>query len=1253
MRLGTTVTVAVLLGFPPAIAAQQSDIQTYTVAGDSAVRIGKNVRVLDGNLGCNDSLSLSANATTAGPVAVAADRLRGARGVVVQGASAYNTFVARGAVLLGAQTSPISVPFLTLPPPPTVSPSQTDIDVPEGASNTAAPGAYGRVRVGRSATLVMRDGTYDIEELLVSGEGSLLRCDAFSPNPAGCVVRVRKRLRLGAQSMGQDPSLPFTFEYAGTHNVTVGRPGALIAATVSAPFARVTLKSGSNSASRFVGHFVGARVTVQHGAIVSLTPSAAPVCGDGVLEPPEQCDPPADTACPGACLPSCECPGGGAPILHSVGPSVLNNATSFGVQVFGENFLPGAQLELWDDGTNAPVETLPTSFVSSGELTALVPAGMPVPSGIQRALTARVVNPGGAASGAPLIGHCQTDTPSSPIACTSNVDCPSGAGTCVTGDQRLTMFNDVVFLNPNSAAVVPGRGLCDDNAQCQGPADCVGRGSGACSSKLYVTPQQRDELWVYNTGTRQFVDEDAGQSGIQGIPVGDQPFHVQILDLGAGSSRAWVVNRFDDSFSIIDTATDTEVARVTGAALGVPGGLRMETEIEFNRAGTRAYLSNENLDEVQVLDIAGAHRDAPVLVGSVDVGVNPRGMATNAADTRLYVANIQSADISVVDIAPGSATENRVIATIAARATDAIVGGRADGWEAFVIGGRAPRGITYSDARNLLFVTSIGPQTGPRAGVSQVGGAIINPTVTVIDAATNTTIAHVALNGLDPNRFSCTDPELMALDDARNRLYVTCQGSGIVDVLDTAALAAGSPAELAQVPLPLPTDASVPTLSLNTNVTGDFGAKVCAGFTSSRGMPCTSDAGCSGCPSSVDGLPARCCALNNQVGLHNGPRGIAIAEDRSTLWVVNQFTTSVTTLDVSPPSASAITVAATRSFPGAFGADSAQRDRRLGQIEFFTDLKKTNVSCATCHIDDHQDGVFFEADVAGPRLRRVLSVRGTRDTPPLLQDQLLPDLVSFTDIVVHIERGGPICTPCTELNGSFACFPSPEGTCTMTSNLETQQNTAYAKAVTFFPNPNLEPDGSFSTAVPLPGGRTGDAVRGEAVFDQLACASCHPEPLFTLDQFRVFSPSGFSSIQSVRMRDTGTPVFIPLRARCQDGNRPTGADGSRGFGVPSLRGSWDTFPLLVSGSAGLQAIGPEPGFSPSCTPGASGCCTELRSPLNPGGTSVPEQHLAVGTKDAMRAVLTPPLAIAGTGHGAALGLPASDLDALVAYLRSL
>jgi hypothetical protein len=200
---------------------------------------------------------------------------------------------------------------------------------------------------------------------------------------------------------------------------------------------------------------------------------------------------------------------------------------------------------------------------------------------------------------------------------------------------------------------------------------------------------------------------------------------------------------------------------------------------------------------------------------------------------------------------------------------------------------------------------------------------------------------------------------------------------------------------------------------------------VCAAFTSNPGTACTSDANCTGCPATVDGLPARCCALNNPIGLHNGPRGIALAEDGSTLWVVNQFTTSISTVDVSPASPAAITVAATRSFPGAFGSDTAQRDRRLGQIEFFTDLKKSNIACATCHIDDHQDGVFFERTSPGrgsaeccPSAARATAAAPAGRAPPRPRRSPTSSCV---------ERGGPICTPCTELGGSFFCFPSPEG----------------------------------------------------------------------------------------------------------------------------------------------------------------------------------------------------------------------------------
>src|SRR5262249_39099048 len=153
--------------------------------------------------------------------------------------------------------------------------------------------------------------------------------------------------------------------------------------------------------------------------------------------------------------------------------------------------------------------------------------------------------------------------------------------------------------------------------------------------------------------------------------------------------------------------------------------------------------------------------------------------------------------------------------------------------------------------------------------------------------------------------------------------YVTCQGSGAVDVLDTAALTAGTPAELALVPLPLPTDVVVPTLSL-PSPTGGFGAKVCHPFASNAGAACTTGADCMNCPTLVEGLPIVCCNSNNLIGIHNGPRGLALSNDANTLYVVNQFTTSLAALDVSPSNPGLITVTSTRSFPGAFGNNAQE-----------------------------------------------------------------------------------------------------------------------------------------------------------------------------------------------------------------------------------------------------------------------------------------------------------------------------------------
>src|SRR5262249_53680289 len=110
------------------------------------------------------------------------------------------------------------------------------------------------------------------------------------------------------------------------------------------------------------------------------------------------------------------------------------------------------------------------------------------------------------------------------------------------------------------------------------------------------------------------------------------------------------------------------------------------------------------------------------------------------------------------------------------------------------------------------------------------------------------------------------------------------------------------------------------------------------------------------------------------------------------------------------------------------------------------------------------------------------------------------------------------------------------GNCNLTSDSENDANTAYSEAIANFPNPNVQADGGFALSVPLPDGTTGNAVRGARLFDALACATCHPDPLYTIDQFGTAKTLTFPPV-STRLRDVGTPSIFGLRSKCQDPTR--------------------------------------------------------------------------------------------------------------------
>src|SRR5262249_36904416 len=156
---------------------------------------------------------------------------------------------------------------LTLPSPPLVSPTPPiDQDLGPGTVTTITPGGYRRISVARQVTLTLLAGTYDVDEFRINGDGTAIRCDPDPPSPPGRSLRVRPKLQRAAATRGEPPSLPSTFDYAGSKGVTVPRPGANVTATVTASLARVTLKSGAKQPSTFVGQLIGARVTVQSGA---------------------------------------------------------------------------------------------------------------------------------------------------------------------------------------------------------------------------------------------------------------------------------------------------------------------------------------------------------------------------------------------------------------------------------------------------------------------------------------------------------------------------------------------------------------------------------------------------------------------------------------------------------------------------------------------------------------------------------------------------------------------------------------------------------------------------------------------------------------------------------------------------------------------------------------------------------------------------------------------------------------------------
>lgn len=86
----------------------------------------------------------------------------------------YNELENRRGTILGAQTHPVTLPYVGLPAALTVDAGTQSVTVARNATLTLAPGRYGRVQVREKGTLILTGGRYDFVSLDVDQSATVL-----------------------------------------------------------------------------------------------------------------------------------------------------------------------------------------------------------------------------------------------------------------------------------------------------------------------------------------------------------------------------------------------------------------------------------------------------------------------------------------------------------------------------------------------------------------------------------------------------------------------------------------------------------------------------------------------------------------------------------------------------------------------------------------------------------------------------------------------------------------------------------------------------------------------------------------------------------------------------------------------------------------------------------------------------------------------------------------------------------------------
>ena len=290
--------VGFTVGTGSAVADAPRDLEDYVILGITRVHLGKRTFIAEGNVGVNGTaggtLIIESRGFMPDDAAVVADQLVPSTGVSLFDVFTNDLAPPRGQVVIrGTGPTGFLMPIAAvLPPLPSFAPGTTPVIVAPGVSGVLEPGAYGAVVVQDEQQLQLTGGTYELTSLVAGKKTKVLIA-------APSTINVEGDFEIGKFS-GFGPAS----SAVGARQIKVNVGGRFVRFAspthvdmdLLAPNAQVRLGRSFRGEGRFIGNEIVGEQTSNF---------RHPKCGNGTIEPGEECDDGGRVASDG-CSPTCQ-----------------------------------------------------------------------------------------------------------------------------------------------------------------------------------------------------------------------------------------------------------------------------------------------------------------------------------------------------------------------------------------------------------------------------------------------------------------------------------------------------------------------------------------------------------------------------------------------------------------------------------------------------------------------------------------------------------------------------------------------------------------------------------------------------------------------------------------------------------------------------------------------------------------------------------------------------------------------------------